>query len=292
MDSKKIINICLACDERYAPFAGVSIASFLKNSKNDEFLNFYILSNKISIKNKEKINALRKIKECNIEFREVEKSKFNGFYLPSKKAYISISAYYRFLIAEMFSDLDKILYVDCDVIATDSIWDFYNIDLKDNYAAVIKDTSSEENQARLGFNPNEFYFNSGVILMNLKKWRTNNIVEKLFATVKDGLDDQDILNLVLRGKTIFVDAKWNWQGKAKYYKEKIPPKLIHFITVYKPWITGSKLGFNNEYFKALALTPWNNFYDQHLRRFLPVLYKDRKYIHLCFCGVKTRIRYK
>ena len=49
--------------------------------------------------------------------------------------------------------------------------------------------------------------------------------------------------------------------------------------------------FNNEYFKALRLTHWNSFYEQNLRRFLPVFHKDRKFIHICFCGVKTRIRF-
>ena len=110
--------------------------------------------------------------------------------------------------------------------------------------------------------------------------------------VSDGFDDQDILNIALKGKALFVSNNWNYQGKAKYYKKEKYPNLIHFITAYKPWVTGSKLGFNNEYFKALKLTPWNNTYDQHMRRFFPVIHKDRKYFHLCFCGLKTRLCYR
>lgn len=286
-----MFNVCLACDDNYAPLAGVSIASFLKNSLDDESFSFYILDNNISIENKKKILSLKWIKDCNIEFIQVDKAKFENLYLPSKKGYLSISSYYRFVISDIFKNIDKILYVDCDVIVTTSIADFYNMDLTNYYAAVIKDTACKENQHRLGFDEDEVYFNAGVILINLELWRNENISEKLFETITEGLDDQDILNIVLKGKKIVVDDKWNWQGKAKNYREKIPPALIHFITAYKPWVTGSKLGFNNEYYKALRLTPWNNFYDQNLRRFFPVLYKDRKFIHLCFAGLKTRIRY-
>ena len=291
MSLNKTYNICYACDDNYAPLAGVSIASFLKNANVEDFFCFYILDNDISSDNKKKIMSLKWIKNCEIKFVDVDKTRFENLYLPSKKGYLSISAYYRFVISDLFKDLDRILYVDCDVISTSSIKEFYNIDFGDKYVAVVKDTACCENQRRLGFSENEVYFNSGVILVNLELWRKNGLSDSLFANIKDGLDDQDILNIVLKGKTLIVDDKWNWQGKAKHYKEKIYPNLIHFITAYKPWVTGSKLGFNNEYFKALRLTHWNSFYEQNLRRFLPVFHKDRKFIHICFCGVKTRIRF-
>ena len=291
LESSKKINICLACDNNYAPLAGVSIASFLKNSANDEYLSFFVLDNNISDENKKKISSLTKIKDCSIEFIQVESEKFENLYLPDKKGYLSICSYYRFLISSLFSHLDKILYVDCDVIATSSVWEYYNTDLDNFYAAVIKDTSCEENQVRLGFESKDIYFNAGVILINIAEWRKNNLELALFNSVGENLDDQDILNIVLKGRIRVVEDRWNWQGKSKNYSQTTPPNLIHFITAYKPWVTGSKRGFDNEYFKALALTPWNSFYDQHIRRFLPVIRKDRKFIHICFWGLKTRIKY-
>ena len=176
----------------------------------------------------------------------------------------------------LFKDVDKILYIDCDVIATASLAEFFNTDLTGKLAAVIKDTSCETNQKILGFKPDEIYFNSGVMLVNLEKFRQDGIEKKLFEVSAEGYDDQDSLNIVLKNQTVIVDDTWNWQGKAKNYKEKVPPKLIHFITAYKPHLTGLKTSFNKEYFKALKGTPWDNFYDQHLRRFLPVIHKDRK----------------
>ena len=53
--------------------------------------------------------------------------------------------------------------------------------------------------------------------MNLKKWREDNLEQTLFNTIDEGLDDQDILNIAMKGKIKTLEPKWNWQGKAKYY---------------------------------------------------------------------------
>lgn len=287
------INICLACDDNYAPLCGVAMASVLKNSNDDEFISFYILDNNIKQSSKDKINKLKKIRECNINFIDIKsKEKFENLYLPEKKGYLSIVSYYRFLMPDLFPELDKILYIDCDVIATSSLAPFYNTDITSYYAAMIKDTSNEENKKRLNFLENEVYCNSGVLLANLKKWREDQIQQKLFDQLGDGLDDQDIINIVLKNNIFLMDETWNYQGKAKDYKEKNPPKLIHFITAYKPWRTGSKQSFNKEYFKALKGTPWDSFYSQYLKQYMPNIHKDRLYLHFCLWGLKTRIKIK
>lgn len=287
------INVCLACDNNYATLAGVSISSILKNSNFDDNLHFYILENNVASSNKQKIEALKKIKECEIVFVDVQnKERFENLYLPEKKGYLSISAYYRFLMSSLFPDLEKILYIDCDVIATTSLRELFDTNLTEFYAGMIKDTSCEANQKRLGLKTDEIYYNSGVLLANLKKWREDGIEKRLFDSLDEGLDDQDLLNIILKEKIKPMDETWNYQGKAKNYKEKTPPKLIHFITAYKPWRTGSKQSFNKEYFKALKGTPFDNFYDQYLRQFMVNIHKDRKFVHICFLGMKTRLRYK
>ena len=291
MKKSDTINVCLACDENYSKLAGVSIASILKSADEKDNLHFYILDNGIKQESKNKILELKKIKECEITFATVNEELFKTLQLPKQKGYLSISAYFRFCMPSLFKDVDKILYIDCDVIATSSLAEFFNTDLTGKLAAVIKDTSCETNQKILGFKPEEIYFNSGVMLVNLEKFRQDGIEKKLFEVSEQGYDDQDSLNIVLKNQTIVVDDTWNWQGKAKNYKEKVPPKLIHFITAYKPYLTGLKTSFNKEYFKALKDTPWDNFYDQYLRRFLPVIHKDRKFIHFCLWGIKTRVKY-
>lgn len=285
------INICFACDDNYAKLCGVSIASILNKAKDSDDLNFYILDYLISEKNKAKFEHLKKIKDCDINFFKIDDERFKNLYLPEKKGYLSIAAYLRFVISSLFRGIDKILYLDCDVIATTSLEELYNTDIEDFYAAMVKDTSSEENCERLQFKNDEIYYNSGVILMNLKKWREDNLEQTLFSTIDEGLDDQDILNIAMKGKIKTLEPKWNWQGKAKYYpKGEKYPNLIHFITAYKPWRTGSRRGYNKEYFKNLKLTPWNNIYEQYFSRYFPNISRDRKYLHICLWGVKTRVK--
>lgn len=285
------INICFACDDNYAKLCGVSIASVLNNAKKDDELHFYVLDHCISDKNKAEFEHLKKIKNCEINFVKVDDERFKNLYLPDKKGYLSIASYFRLLIGSLFKNLDKIIYLDCDVIATSSVDELFNEDLSNHYVGMIKDTCSDENCERLGFDSENLFYNSGVILINLKKWREDNLEKKLFDTIDDGLDDQDILNIVMKGNVKTLDEKWNWQKKAKHYPKNQPyPSLIHFITAYKPWLTGSHEGFNHEYFKSLKLTPWNSFYEQYIKEWVLNVHKDRKYVHFCLWGLKTRVK--
>lgn len=287
------LNICFASDNNYAPLCGVAIASILKSSKPEDNLVFNILSNNISDENKEKISSLKSIRDFEIVFVDItNKDFFENLYLPEKKGYLSTSAYYRFLMSSLFPDIDKILYLDCDVIVTTSLKKLFEINLSKYYAAVVEDTDCKGNQDRLDFKESELYFNSGVLLANLAKWRKDNIQEKLFDNLKEGWDDQDILNIVLKDKLLYIDKTYNWQWKAKHYDEKTPPAIIHFITAYKPWRTGSRQSFNKEYFKALKDTPWDSFFNQYLKQFCLNIHKDRCFIHISLWGLKTRVKRK
>lgn len=285
------INICFACDDNYAKLCGVAITSILNNAKSSDELHFYILDHCITTKNKAKFEQLKKVKDCEINFFKIDDSRFKNLYLPEKKGYLSMAAYFRFVISSLFKDIDKILYLDCDIIATTSIQELFDTNIENYYSAMVKDTSSEENCERLNFNKEDIYYNSGVILMNLKKWREDNVETNLFKIINDGLDDQDILNICMKEHIKTLDEKWNWQKKAKYYpQDEKYPNIIHFITAYKPWLTGSRRGFNNEYFKNLKMSPWNNFYDQYISRWTLNIYRDKKYLHMCMWGLKTRVK--
>ena len=85
------INVCLACDNNYAKYAGVVVASVLANSKDDESLNFYILDGGISENKKTEILSLKSIKDCKIEFVQIEESMFEDYKKVATHKYISIA---------------------------------------------------------------------------------------------------------------------------------------------------------------------------------------------------------
>lgn len=251
------INICLACDDNYAKYAGVVIASIMKNSESDEILNFYILDGGISDDNKSKFNELKTIKNCNIEFVQIDESMFEDYKKVATHKYISIATYYRLRLATLLPNIKRIVYFDCDMVINASLKELFYTELGDNVIAGVKDI----NKRMLEQNPN--YINAGMVLFDLEKIRQENIEQKFydytnehFETIKVG--DQEIINEVLKNRIEIVNDEWNVQSsnftnRSSYTSN---PKVIHYVAKKKPWHYGSFSYHRDYYFKYLQLTPW------------------------------------
>lgn len=251
------INICLACDDNYAKYAGVVIASIMKNSESDEILNFYILDGGISDDNKSKFNELKTIKNCNIEFVQIDESMFEDYKKVATHKYISIATYYRLRLATLLPNIKRIVYFDCDMVINASLKELFYTELGDNVIAGVKDI----NKRMLEQNPN--YINAGMVLFDLEKIREENIEQKFydytnehFETIKVG--DQEIINEVLKNRIKIVDDNWNVQSSNFINRSSYTsnPKVIHYVARKKPWHFASFSYHRDYYFKYLQLTPW------------------------------------
>ena len=252
------INVCLSCDDNYSKYAGVVIASILANAKTNDNLNIYILDGGISETRKQQILSLKFIKDCEINFVEIDENLFNDYKQIKTHSYITLPAYYRLKLASLLPNLDKIIYLDCDTLVNSSLSKLFDENL-DGYAfAGVKDI----NKRMLKRNPK--YFNSGVLLINLDYWHKNGIEEKLLQFTKDNIDnikmgDQEVLNRVLNDEVKIVDDVWNVQSsnftnRSSYVKN---PKIIHYVAKNKPWSLKSFSYHKNLYFKYLQMTPWS-----------------------------------
>lgn len=251
------INICLACDNNYAKYAGVVIASVLNNSNPEDNLNIYILDGGIENDKKNEILELKSIKDCNIHFIQIDESMFEDYKKVATHEYISIATYYRLRLAKLLPDVERIIYFDCDMVVNTSLAELFNIDLGDNIIAGVRDI----NKRMLKKNPE--YINAGMVMFDLTKIREHNIEQKFYdwtnehyETIKMG--DQEIINEVLKGQIKIVDDEWNVQSsnftnRSSYTKH---PKVIHYVARRKPWHFGSFSIHRQLYFENLQLTPW------------------------------------
>lgn len=255
-----MINVCLSADNNYAPYAGVVIASILANANSNDELSFYVLDGNISDENKEKIQSLKSIKNCNINFVPVDESKFEDYKNLTTHSYISLATYYRLKLSELLNkDVEKVIYLDCDMVVNSSLSELFNTDLGNNYMAGVIDI-------RVKYKPkwkNKIYVNAGMLLMDLDKIRKDNIENKFLNYTKEHFDeikagDQDIINFTLDGKIKIVDDLWNVQVSSFLSRSNFTkhPKIIHFVAKKKPWIFGSSGYFKEKYFKYSQLTPW------------------------------------
>ncbi len=233
LKNKDVINVCFSSDNNYARYLALSLATILDSKEDDDNLHFYILDGGLSEDSKRKILNLKKIADFDIDFIQVDEEKFNDCPL-EQGARLTRAAYYRLLIPDFIPDVDKILYMDCDIQVKSSLKELFSSDIKDYYLAAVEDIDEVKNSNRLNLKK---YFNSGVLLLNLAKFREINFTSKIFdwiALHKDQIvfHDQDVLNLYFADNVKFLDKKWNLQGylkSLKFRKEYKEGNLIHFI---------------------------------------------------------------
>ena len=254
-----MINICISCDDNYAKYAGIVIASIILNAKEDDEFSFYILDGGISENAKIEIDKLKQIKDFKLQYVQIDSSWFDVYKNILTHKYISIATYYRLKLSKLLPKVDRVIYLDCDVIVRKSLKEFFDTDMGNNYMAGVID-------ARVKYKPkwkNTKYVNAGVLLMDLNKIRQDGIEDKFVEFTKENIEcikagDQDIINFTLDGKIKIVDDRWNVQvssflSRSSFTKD---PYIIHYIARQKPWLFGSYNHFKNEYFKVLEHTPW------------------------------------
>lgn len=262
------IPIFLSSDNNYAPFVATTIASICDNTES--FCDFYILDGGINAENRAKIQGLtEQYRNFSIEYINIDDEKyFKGFIANS---YVTLPAYYRFIIPQLKQNLKKILYLDVDIIAKNDILELFNIDLGDKVIGAVKDLGDSYYITNLKnnveINPSHTYFNSGVLLIDCEKWRRQNITEKLFDIEKKYrgkllCNDQDVLNKVFENNYKMLPEKFN---ALTITGETV---IRHYYTTPKPWeieqnIKNSDLLINDieSFWQYAKKTP---FYEQLL----------------------------
>ena len=239
----KEIPIFFSTDDNYIPFLDVAIRSLIKNASRDYRYRIIVLNTGLSPENVSMVKQNERdgfaIDFADIS-RELEtiKSRFKNVY------HFSIVTYYRLFIASLFQQYDKIIYIDCDLVVTGDISKLYNVELGDNILgaaveAFVSSTPEFREYARIavGVNP-DTYFNAGVLLMNLKAFRENDIEKKFVHLITeydfDLLDpDQGYLNYLCYGKVHLLPNGWN--------KTPLPTptegekNIVHYALYKKPW---------------------------------------------------------
>jgi lipopolysaccharide biosynthesis glycosyltransferase len=175
-------------------------------------------------------------------------------------AWYTKSIYFRLLLPELLPEIDKIIYLDTDLIVLHNLCELYNNDLGDNMLAACLDTINIR-VLWYGYGyancilpvKRRQYINSGVLIMNLKELRQNTLKEQWLKLSSEKLlqPDQDILNHTCEGKILFLPIKYNyniqweriWQAaiheclfsEEEYIAAKNNPTIYHYIGKDKPW---------------------------------------------------------
>ena len=165
--------------------------------------------------------------------------------------HVSLATYIRLFMTEFLpSHIEKIIYLDCDLIIRDNLTELWETNLIDCYVGAV---------SHFRYNPIKFYthfyqfkgfnrktfdiFNAGVLLINLELWRKDQLLPKFLRFIKNNyqylrLHDQDVLNYFFMDHWYPLDWKWNFCVHVTNRPINHSPKLakiIHFSGRIKPW---------------------------------------------------------
>lgn len=292
--SNRSINICLTADENYSMQAGVCITSILYNNPNTEF-RFFLLTDSYSKETKDRFCVLEHEFHTSIILIDVtEKLKqLNKSALYVREA-VNNSGIITFTYARLFigsllpEKIVKVIYIDCDTFCRNGIERLFDYEIKGIMGAVI-DLYPVEYNAAIGFADNDLYFNAGVLLINLDKWRKENVEQNILEYIYNlkhtlFMRDQDILNLLLKNKIDIIPLEYNmmyisrayspesvlkFTGKLgdMYYsiedqkKAKSNEVIVHFAGDYfgKPWNYPNSNKYAREWNEIKAFSPWGGY---------------------------------
>ena len=276
------IHIVCSPDNNYAMPTGVMLCSLCENNKDVE-LYIHVLYVDLSDDN---VKLLRKTVEDyhqSIAFYKIDESKLPRIQTFSQQQKLPISTFLRLFIPSVLSlDINKVLYLDGDIIVRKSIEELYRTSLSGHSVAAVPDdilcfTGISKTYNALKYPPSFGYFNAGVLLINLDYWRKNNVEQQFINTInkyKKVLyhNDQDVLNKVFCESKIFIPLTYNfqhdflvkpeWRRISWEYDEEIEetahdPAILHF-TGRKPWFASCDHPYKEEFLKYKALTVWKD----------------------------------
>ncbi len=233
------IAIAMAADARYAQHAAVAMVSIAAQAAHPEQIRFYFLADAVPYSNADR-----------------EQLFVSG--------QLSPTAYTRLSLAEILPiEVERVLYLDCDIIVRDDIAQLWQYDLQGQALGAVKDfgiMASHKSWAQkcrlMPLHDGMDYFNSGVLLLDLQMWRQEGYGQTLLDMVQKQRfphHDQDALNLLFCGRWQALPMRWN----------VIPPVYNMFLKVLSrarfrreavqaPWEYDLHPGFNDLYYQYLA----------------------------------------
>lgn len=258
------INIGYGIDNNYARCCATSITSFCLNNPTKNF-NFHIMAKDLSTTNKKQFEQLAQLYSINIYIYEINIDTLAK--LPTQ-THLPIATYFRFILPLILDNVDKLFYIDADIICLQNADDFFNINLNDNIIGAVPDLPWMNAKRNKALNlRNHIYFNAGMLIINIAKWNNFNTFAKVLQAIQNEPQkfrylDQDALNLILTKHIQYLDTKFNCIDINSTEQKNII--LLHFAAHPKPWnIAFSISKICNEFNKNLYQyyenkTPWKN----------------------------------
>lgn len=277
---KSEIHICLITDEKYTIPTVVALSSARENKNEQSVYVLHCLVDNVCELSARQILALNR-SDFHVRIYKTDSLKYRDVKMHE---HFSFATMLKIEIAEILTEVDKVLFIDSDVLVRKDLSELYDYDISDYYIAAVKDMTGVIEGKFDKIVGVHSYFNSGVMLMNLKCMRENKVSQKIIDCKRNApanwkMVDQDPYNKVCAGRVLFLPVKYNcclplYMRETSFFPIDVinsffgvayrnhkeleeDAHVVHFAGV-KPWNYKDSLYTNMWYF-YYNLSPYRDF---------------------------------
>ena len=259
-------HIVTAADVAYVPYLACFLLSVGERATKDQALHITIIHQSIPAFVQRRLRQLVPERHQVCWFEPTAES------LRAKNAAADLANlsphYWRLLTPFVLAEATRGLYIDCDTIVLGDLSPLWTLDLKGNVIAAATDCfpcvgDAVDNHDELGLSPTAAYFNSGVLVIDVARWRAERVTERVLQTCRDNADhlyahgkwpqyDQYGLNVVLGRQWLALGREWNHWA----FLPKADARIVHYVGDSKPHLPACQPAFGRLFSETLARTPF------------------------------------
>ncbi len=304
------MNIVYNCNEAFAVHTAVSIVSLFDNNREAKDIAVFILANGVSKESGERLKSLALSYISEGRQRQVHIIELKDYAEQVTEAFggsIDTAGFDITIMARLFApsylpqEVERYIYLDADTLVLRDISALWETELKGAVCGMVAEpTIYKSTRRHLGLFDDEPYYNSGMLLTDRAKWEAEGVSAACadcyasFGRRGLGFPDQDILNVVLKGRVRTLGQEWNFfsnysyrsykslVSEAPWYADEVDetqydearkqPAIVHFAGAERPWLRGNHNPYRDSYRAYLALTPWQGRSEQRWQELSMQLY--------------------
>ncbi|WP_420348107.1 glycosyltransferase family 8 protein [Pelagibius sp.] len=268
------IKLVFGVDGSYSQHLAVTLVSLLENNPANAF---DILAITLNMGGEDEAKLQRIVagnSRVSLRFQPFDIERYRHFRTDN---HISHASYLRIFIPEILpADVERVLYLDCDLVVQADLAPLWASDLGGRTIGAVHNPFFVRH-GDLAMSPGADYFNAGVLLMDLARWRRLGATERLVRFIETHhahlyAHDQDALNAVFEGDITELPPHWNFQTAMLWCEPEalsmsyrafrellLTPGIIHYTTPSKPWHFQNTHPHKDVYYQYLAKTPYHDF---------------------------------
>ena len=272
------VNVVFGSDKGYIAHLAVALCSLFDNNR-DLKLNVFVLNSDIDPSSWKKIQSIAERYGQTLVDLKVSETDLAGLVTTW---HFTLATYYRLFIPEKLN-FDRVLYLDVDVLVNGSIAELYHTDMGDSFLLAVREPNFDRHE-QLEMSKDAKYFNAGMMVINLDKWRRERLKENVIAIVKRKpesmvFSDQCGINSIVNGRWKEVDPRFNLVHSyaaddfARYIhmfpggvlaNARNHPVIIHFSGASKPWLFRRNPPYRHLYWRYRNMTPFKRYLSDDL----------------------------